>query len=271
MGISSSSDGLRVRVTRAGRRAAAAACAAVVLGAGPHQAAAQSASQLGAWDALMLSPVGALAPLARDPGPTESRAHELSLRYGRWRYDADDAVHDTMGLTFSPDLGFARTRVTFTGAYLLVECTNCSHWALGGVDVQSSLWNRAFAGAGVRPATAGVGLQASLGGARYGGSESSTATSAAIGIPIGVTWGFVNASTLCASIIPGVGFGRIASSELAESGYRGMIGAAVSWTLTSTFGIHLGMQRVIISGGPTQVGAGLSWKFGSGTGAGAQR
>jgi hypothetical protein len=42
-----------------------------------------------------------------------------------------------------------------------------------------------------------------------------------------------------------------------------MIGGAVSWTLTSALGIDLGMQRVIISRGPTQLGAGFSWNLNS--------
>jgi hypothetical protein len=42
-----------------------------------------------------------------------------------------------------------------------------------------------------------------------------------------------------------------------------MIGAAVAWTITSTFGVDLGVQRIVITGGPTQFGAALFWKLGS--------
>jgi hypothetical protein len=235
----------------------------MVFGVGPRQAAAQSASQLGAWDGLMLSPVGALAPVARDPGAIASGANELSLRYGRWRYDVEDAVHDNIGLTFTHSFGFARTQVALTGVYGLVECPTCSGWELGGVDLQSILWNWGFAGAHGRPITAGVGLRVSLGGARNRGPDASTAVSAAIAVPIDIALPFKKTSSLCASIVPGFGFGSIASTDVAESGFLPMIGAAVAWNITSAFGVDLGVQRIIIVGGPTQVGAALSWRFGS--------
>jgi hypothetical protein len=40
-----------------------------------------------------------------------------------------------------------------------------------------------------------------------------------------------------------------------------MIGAAVSWTVASRFGVNVGVQRIVIDGGPTQIGAALSWKL----------
>jgi hypothetical protein len=235
----------------------------MTFGVGPRQAAPQSASQLGAWDGLMLSPVGALAPVARDPGEMASRGNELSLRYGRWRYDADDAVHDNIGLTWSHSLGFAKSLLSLTGAAGLVECPTCSAWELGGVDLQSTLWDRTFAGAHGRPITAGAGLRASVGGARYRGSDASSAVSAAIAMPIDIALPLSEAASLCASIVPGFGFGRIEGTDLAESGMLPMVGAAVAWTLTSNLGLDLGVQRIVIAGGPTQLGAALSWRFGS--------
>jgi hypothetical protein len=246
-------------IARPGRRLAA-AFSFMVLAGGPRAAVAQSASQLGAWDAIMLSPVGALAPVARD-ADANAAPSELTLRYGRWRYDAEDAVHNTIGLTYAHSLGFANTQVALTGAYLIVACSICSKWEMGGVDLQSTLWTRDISAANRRPITAGVGLRASLGGARYGGPEGATAASGAVTLPISIALPFKRTSLLCASIVPGFGTGRIASADLAERGSRPMIGAAVSWTLTSKLGIDLGMQRVIISRGPTQLGAGFSWNL----------
>ena len=192
------------------------AFAALVIsfGVGPRETAAQSVNQIGAWDGLVLSPVGALPPVADDLGDMTSGVNELLLRYGRWRYDSDDAVHDNLGVTWSHGLGIARAQLSLTGAYELVECPTCSGWVSGGLDVQSTLWDHGFARTDRRPIRMGLGVRVSLGGAKYLGPEGSTAGS-----------------------------------------------AAVSWTVASRVGVNVGVQRIVIAGGPTQVGAALSWKL----------
>jgi hypothetical protein len=237
---------------------------ASVLGLGPLRGAAQSAGQLGAWDGLILSPIGALAPVARDPGYSASGVDELLLRYGRWRYDSEDAVHDNIGLTWAHSLGFARTEVAITGAYQLVECPTCSAWAIGGVDLRSTLWTRDVAPVSGRMVRTAVGLSVSMGGARYLAAEASTSVSVAATLPIDVAFPLAKTSTLCASIVPGLGFGRITGADVAESGVLPMIGAAIAWTATPRIGVDVGLQRIIIAGGPIQVGAAISLKMGSG-------
>ena len=238
-----------------------AAALVVLLGIGSRQSDAQTASELGAWDGLMLSPVGALAPVTSDPGATAPGVYSVSLRYGRWRYDADDVVHDNVGLTVTRSFGFARTQLSVTIAYGLVECPTCSGWQLGGIDLRSTLWNHASAPASGRPVTAGVALRASLGGARYRGPDAPSVSSAAIALPIEIALPIGKASQLRASILPGLGYGRIASSGFAESGVLPMVGGAVAWNIASAFTIDIGIQRIFIDGGPTQVGAAFSWKF----------
>jgi hypothetical protein len=234
----------------------------ILLAVGPRETAAQNANQLGAWDGLMLSPVGALAPVARAPGEMASGADEVSLRFGRWRYDPDDAVHDNIGVTWSHGLGFARAQLALSAAYELVECPTCSAWASGDVVVQSALWERGFAGADRRPIRTGIGLRLSLGGARYLGAERATAGSAAVTAPIDIALPLWRTSLLCASIVPGFGFGHVTGADFGAGGFLPMIGAAVSWTVTSRVGVNVGAQRIIIAGGPTQLGAALSWKLG---------
>src|SRR6476659_540420 len=68
-------------------------------GCGAGALVAQSAADRAAWNAMMLSPLGALTPLARDPIDDETRQADVWLRYGRWRYDVDDAIHNTVGVT----------------------------------------------------------------------------------------------------------------------------------------------------------------------------
>lgn len=239
------------------------AFAALVIsfGVGPRETAAQSVNQIGAWDGLVLSPVGALTPVARDPGDLAPGGNELSLRYSRWSYDPDDAVHDDLGVTWSHGLGIARAQLSLTGAYELVECPTCSGWVSGGLDVQSTLWDHGFARTDRRPIRMGIGVRVSLGGAKYLGPEGSTAGSAAVTVPIDIGLPLLRASSLCASIAPGFGYGHVTGSDFAAGGFLPMIGAAVSWTVASRVGVNVGVQRIVIAGGPTQVGAALSWKL----------
>jgi hypothetical protein len=213
----------------------------------------------------MLSPVGAFSPVAGDPREIARGADLLTLRYGRWLYDAEDAVHDNIGLAWSRSLGFARTRLTLTGAYGLVECPSCSTLVIGGIDLQSTLFTRSVAAPNARPAAAGVGLRVSIGGGRELSTSASTASSAAIAVPFDIAVPFGKTSLLSATLVPGFGFGRTSSADLSESGFLPMLGAAIAWTVTPSLGIDLGMQRVFIAGGPIQIGGALSLKLGGGS------
>jgi hypothetical protein len=240
------------------------AVAALALGwvAWPLETSAQSANQLGAWDGLMLSPVGAFSPVAGDPREVVKGADVLTLRYGRWLYDSEDAVHDNIGVAWSHRLGFARTRLTLTGAYGLVECPSCSTLVIGGIDLQSTLLTRSVPTPNGRPATAGVGLRVSVGGGRELSTSASTASSTAIALPLDLALPLGKTSQLCASLVPGFGFGRTASADLSESGFLPMLGAAIAWAITPSLGVDFGVQRVFITGGPTQIGGALSLKLG---------
>jgi hypothetical protein len=211
----------------------------------------------------MLSPVGALAPMTGDPGATSPGIYSVALRYGRWRYDVDDVIHDNIGLTVTRSFGFARTQLSLTVAYGLVECPTCSGWQLGGIEVRSTLWNHASAPASGRPITAGLALRASLGGALYRGPDAPSVSSAAIAMPLEIALPVGKRSALRASILPGLGYGRIANSGFSESGVLPMVGGAVGWNISSAFTVDIGMQKIFIIGGPIQIGAAFSWKFNS--------
>lgn len=228
-----------------------------------RRAAAQSASQLGAWDALMLSPAGALTPVAHDPGEVAPGSHELSLRYGRWRYDADDAVHDNIGLTWTYHFGFRRTILAITAAYGLVECPTCSGWMMAGVDLQSAAWSHDFVRASGRPVSVGVELRGSLGVARYRGAGAPSALSSSLVIPVAVSLPVLRASRITLSFNPGLGFGEISGESSSEGTVLPLLGAAMGWSVTSRLSINLGLQRVVLQGGPTQLGTAVTWTFGS--------
>ena len=245
---------------RVERGLAVAAMLIVVAGVG-RPAAGQGANQLAAWDGMVLTPIGALTPVARDPGATAPGVYDASLRYGRWRYDADDVVHDNIGLTVRRSFAFARTQLSLTFGYGLVECPTCSGWQFGGVDLRSTVWNHNFGAADHRPIAVGAALQVNVGGASYRGTDASTATSVAVGLPIEIALPVWKASQFRASIIPGYGYGRIASADFVASGFLPTIGGAVAWNVASFVTVDIGVQRIIIAGGPTQIGAALSWKL----------
>ena len=131
--------------------------------------------------------------------------------------------------------------------------------------MQSTVWDHAFGGAQrIHPAATSIGLRASLGGGRYLGREATSTASAAVTVPVDFALPFGKTSSLCASVLPGFGFGRVTSADLADSGVLPIVGAAIAWSDNSRFGMSLGVQRIIIEGGPTQIGAALSLKLGHG-------
>ncbi len=228
----------------------------------PLSAVAQSTNQLGAWDGLMLSPIGAVAPVARGPGSLAPGANEISLRYGRWSYDSDDAIHDTFGITWTRGIRFAHAEISITGAYALVECPTCSAWASGEVSAQSTLLGRTIANADYTSVQTGLAVKLSLGGAKYLGAEASTAGSATVTVPLDITFPLWRSSHLSAMLVPGLGFGHVTGTDFGAGGFLPMTGAAFSWTVARV-SLNVGAQRVFLSGAPTQVGAAISFRLGS--------
>jgi hypothetical protein len=231
--------------------------AGVILASGmiPGAVAAQSASDRGAWDALILSPIGALAPLARDPVDDDARQSNVWLRYGRWRYDVDDAIHNNIGLTVFRQLPFANSELSVTGAYLSLSCATCPSWISGGAGLQSTVWQT---GAVDEP-SGSVGLRADVGGSHYRGTSQTTAASAVAAVVFGAGLPITGRSHVSATISPGIGIGRIALVDGIYGGVRPTLGVALAWIRSSGLTVNLGMQRIVIAGGPTQLGAGIGW------------
>ena len=221
----------------------------------PGAVAAQSASDRAAWDALILSPIGALAPLSRDPVDGDARQSNVWLRYGRWRYDVDDAIHNNTGLTVFRQLPFASSELSITGAYLSLSCATCPSWISGGVGLQSTLWQTGA----LDERSGSVGLRADVGGAHYRGTSQTTAASAAGAVVLGFGVPLIGKSHLSATVSPGIGVGRIALVDGIQTGVRPTLGASLAWIHSSGLTVNLGMQRIVIAGGPTQVGAGIGW------------
>jgi hypothetical protein len=227
----------------------------------PRGTAAQSTGASAAWAALTLSPVGAMTPLARAPGELAAGGSDISMRYGRWRYDPDDAVHDTFGLTYARGLPFRKTRLEITGAYSLVECPTCAGSVIGGIDLESRIWEHGLPDAEHNPVRSGVSVRLSLGGAKSLGADHSVAGSTAITLPLDVAFPLGRKVLLGASVQPGFGYGHIGGTEFGAGGVLPLYGASVSLHAGSRVGLHVGMERVVIDGGPTLIGAAFSWRL----------
>jgi hypothetical protein len=224
-------------------------------GASPCALVAQYTSARAAWDALTLSPVGALAPLASYPVDDDSRQTNVWLRYGRWRFDGNDAVHNNIGLTVVRQLPFQTSELSVTAAYLSLSCPTCPAWVSGGASLQSTLWQH-----GSSDERSGrIGLRADVGAAHYRGTSQTNAASAAGAVVVGFGLPVTGESHLSATVSPGIGAGRIALADGIHSGARRIVGASLAWIHSSGLAVNVGMQRIVIRGGPTQLGAGLGW------------
>lgn len=221
-------------------------------------ASAQSISQFAAWSALMLSPVGALPAVERDSRQL-SRGWEVDARYGRWRYDIDDAIHDDAGLTLSHALAGA-VDLSVTGAYLSLSCGTCAGWISGGLQARVPLVNVHVASIGERDVSLSLGLRGDVGLAHYRGEGGANARSISGNVAITLETPAPLGSRLAFAVLPGIGGGRVVSVDLTAQDTRPMLGGTVAWTFRSGLALHAGIQRIVIDGGPSQLGLALSWR-----------
>lgn len=219
---------------------------------------AQSSSDLAAFNALIVSPAGALPPSANDDGrPLPDRA-ALFVSYGRWRYDINDAIHHNLGVTVRDRVGASNTSLAATGAYLSSSC-DCEGWWSGGVSLESVLWRSALSSDSKLRATGHVAIDAMAGGARFSGVGHASAYSFAGALDVGGSVRMSSSSRLAFSIFPGFGYGHLSSVDELGGGTRPLLGAAASLMFSRGVSIDVGARRIVLAGGPTQLGVGVSW------------
>lgn len=229
------------------------AAAAVV----PAVASAQTESDFKnamAYAAINSTPAGALAATSWGVDAIKSNP-TYDLRYGRMSYEGDFSV-STYGLGASA--AFAGGRLG--GAFGVQNCDGCDNTYMFGADYERSL----FQGKVSPSAQYAIGVQPALGYGRStsqdinGNDVSANALSMAVGVPVSITGG--KAWRTSAYVTPGFGFGRISSEGDSESGTRPMIGAGARVRhVESGFGALVNLQKVVLDGGKTQLGLGLSW------------
>lgn len=220
-----------------------------------ESAAQVSAGDLAAYVALNSTPIGALTPIMVSPGTKGEKAYNnFSGRFSHFSPSGGGDGNNQFGATFYHQAGM-NAAVSGTAGYLSPGCTGCKGIMMLGGDVHSTLWNNAAA----KSSTAiSANLQGSLG---YGNSDGSTMLSAAVGVPLAMSFEQASKSRIGLFITPGFGWGRVSASGASESGTRPLVGAGTSWTSASGMGVHLSYQAVVIENGGNNVGLGFSWKM----------
>jgi hypothetical protein len=231
-----------------------AAAAALV----PASAFAQTDSEtkdLAGYLALSSTPVGALPPSAFGVDAAKTRA-TFDLRYGRFSYEGDFAVN---GFGIGASAALAGGRIG--GSLGSQTCDGCDATTMIGVDYEYSLVN----GKSGQNAWA-VGVQPSFGWTKAPGSDDVTdpdvnLMSLAVGVPVSISGG--KAWRYTGFVTPGIGYGRVSADVDGVdpvSGNRPMLGVGARVRSVATgFGFMVGMQKVFIEDGKTQLGLGLSW------------
>lgn len=211
-----------------------------------------------AYGALMLTPPGALAPVATSTILDQrQRTVELALRYGYVSTNGA-AGFNNVGATAVVPVGIGNTLSLTAGATV----PYCSR-SLNGPGCSSALMlgvggDTRIVALGTAPATRivlAVNGELGYGKPRNFGYE----VSGALGAPISLLFnGDPNQRMrIVPFATPAVGFGSIDPGDgtPTQSGARFMIGGGLALTTpTSTIGGSLGFQHIVINGGKTQYG-----------------
>ena len=192
-----------------------------------------------------------------------SGASEIALRYGRWRFDRDDAVHDNGGVTWTRHLGTANSTLSGTLGYSMIECRSCQGWLMAGLDLNTEFWTGDVGHVSGRPVTIGTGLRVSGGIARYLGAANARASTLALLVPVDASVPALRGSRVHGTFVTGIGIGSVASDRVAQGAALPILGWSVGWSPVSQLGLNFGFQRVLLAGTPSQIGFAVSWIFGT--------
>lgn len=241
------------------RRSITTAVAAGLVAMSFNTASAQpSAQDFAAFAALVSTPIGAFAPMSAGPAKGAALSgSSISLRVSSFKFEGATESNNTIGGSYTMKAG-TNALVNANLGYQMCG-TDCGTIMLGA-DLISPLW--------AQPATAeknmafSANLQGSVG---YGLDQSpaeANALSFAVGIPVGVAMEQENKSRISAFVTPGFGWGKVSATGASESGTRPFFGVGGEWVAPAGWALHVGIQKVMIDDGPTNVGAGFNWKLG---------
>jgi hypothetical protein len=203
---------------------------------------AQSSGDISAYNALVLTPPGALAPVLHMPGPSARRT-AFDIRYGYFpKYDDQPMHHVAAGVA----LPVGGSTVDFTAGTTF--CDKCGSRILAGVDLLSPLSTSALR----------IALQPAVGFGYVSGDGKTTALSAALSLPLWYPIDSSDGFTFSPFLSPGLGFGHLSALGSSESGMRPLLGGGLALGSRSGLMLHVAFQKVFITGGETLLGMGIS-------------
>ena len=221
------------------------ALAAVVFVSPVH---AQDEGDATAYFALSFTSTGGFVPL-----PSAARLGEpsgaLSLRYGQFSFDDDDAFHN-VGL--SGDFRAGAGRASITGGAML--CSGCDPIIMVGGD-----WTTPLSRSVSESGTFAVGLTTAAGvGIPTSEGADGVVLSASLGLPLSMIAGQSEGLRVIPFLTPAVGFGA-ATGDDGDSGVRPMLGGGVGLVGASGLGVSAGFQKIFIEGGETIIGLAITF------------
>jgi hypothetical protein len=207
---------------------------------------AQGAGDYAAWIALSFTSTGGLVPL-----PTAERMGEgagaLSIRYGQFSFDDDDAFHN---VALSGDFRAGAGRFGLTGGAMI--CAGCDPLILVGAD-----WTAPLTQSVSEAGTFAVGLTTAAGLGIPTEDADGILVSASLGLPLSMIAGNADGVRVIPFVTPAVGFGAL-TGDNGDSGIRPMLGGGVGIVAANGFGISAGFQKVFIDEGETVIGLAIT-------------
>jgi hypothetical protein len=224
------------------------------------QATQQDINNGAAYDALLLTPPGAVAPLATSTIVDQRQQGAVfAIRYGYVPTNGGVGFNNLAATAVLP-MGLGAT-VSLTGGTTIPTCqsniSGCSPGLMLGAGGDMRL-----AALGTAPATRiVVAVNGELG---YGKPRNvDHEFSGSVGLPVSLIFNGdpTQGLRIVPFVTPAFGFGNeeIDSGSGSQSGQRVMIGGGVALTNpTSNVAATLGFQKIVIDGGKTQVGVSIS-------------
>lgn len=254
---------------------------ALLLMAVPVSLAAQRLADAPTYFATVLTPVGALPPLATPAqlGMPRLVGVGLDVLYGYGKMSALQQLSlHTVGAAVELALFRGFLSVSGTGAYMIPDCgaaaVHCAEYPMGGAaaTLRVARWSS------VDPLSEGYVTLALHAEAGMGFPRGGRARSAAAG-PSVTFVGTRGTLRVIAFVTPEAVWGRLkvddparfdrqfgsvfalGDSTFEESGVRFMTGGGLALVSTRTgLGLHVGVQHVLIHGSRPRVGASVSWR-----------
>ena len=216
---------------------------------GTNDAKAQGDDSGTGYFALVTTPSAGVPPIARQWMLSDPRSNtSFDAQWGHLGGEGANFDMFTGGVTFPVKSG--KADVGLSAGFGRLSCSGCSGNFVAGGFYEGSL--RQSTG------TAGTFTLGLNGGLGYSRAEGVSSWSASVGLPLSYAFGHGDALRVVPFLTPAFGAGNIGLG-LPGTGVRFLVGGGLGiLNQPSGIGVTLGVQRVIVNGGKTVFGLGLS-------------